>query len=41
MVVLTAVMVVEKVAPGGERLVRPLAATLLAAGLGVAATAFV
>ncbi|MGN6576989.1 MAG: DUF2182 domain-containing protein [Nocardioides sp.] len=40
MVVLTAVMVLEKVAPGGERLVRPLAAALLAAGLGVAVTAF-
>jgi predicted metal-binding membrane protein len=41
MAVLTAVMVLEKVAPGGERLVRPLAATLVAAGVGVAVTAFV
>ncbi len=40
MMVLTAVMVAEKVAPDGERLVRPLAFTLLAAGLGVAGTAF-
>jgi predicted metal-binding membrane protein len=41
MVVLTGVMVTEKVAPGGQRLVRPLAAALLLAGLGVGATAFV
>jgi predicted metal-binding membrane protein len=41
MVVLTALMVAEKVAPGGERLVRPLAAALVTAGLGVAVTAFV
>jgi predicted metal-binding membrane protein len=41
MVSLTAVMVVEKVMPGGDRLVRPVAAALIVAGLGVGATAFV
>lgn len=41
MVALTAVMVVEKVMPGGDRLVRPVAAALIVAGLGVGATAFV
>lgn len=41
MVALTAAMVAEKVSPYGERLVRPLAVTLLVAGVGVAGTAFV